>query len=91
MENANNISGFSTNYNLSPLQKTILILGRLNQTDGNLKQIATEFDNDEQLARRFLKLMQDMNWVKKDNRQLWVITEKGDVWLREIEDVLEFR
>lgn len=88
MENANNGSRFSISHNLSPLQKTIFILDRLNKVNGNLEQIATAFDNDEQLLKKFL---QDKNWIKKDERQLWVITEKGDVWLREIEGVLEFR
>ena len=91
MENTNNSSRFSVNHNLSLLQKTIFILDSLNQTNGNLEQITTAFDNDEQLVKRFLKFLQDKNWVKKDERQLWVITEKGDVWLREIEDVLEFK
>lgn len=91
MENANNGSQFSISHDLSPLQKTIFILDRLNKANGNLEQIATAFDNDEQLLKKFLKFLQDKNWIKKDERHLWVITEKGDVWLKEIEGVLEFR
>jgi predicted transcriptional regulator len=81
---------FSSKSNLSLLQQTIYILKRLTQTS-SLEQIivAASGNDDEQLIKRFLKFLQDMNWVEKDERQLWVITEKGGIWLKEIEDAME--
>jgi hypothetical protein len=32
-----------------------------------------------------------MGWAEKDERQMWIITEKGDVWLRNVEDALGSR
>ena len=81
---------FFSNSSLSSLQQTIYILKRLTQTN-SLEQIivAASGNDDEQLVKRFLKFLQDMNWVEKDERQLWVITEKGGIWLKEIEDAME--
>ena len=81
---------FSSKGYLSSLQQTIYILKRLTQTS-SLEQIivAASGNDDEQLVKRFLTFLQDMNWVEKDERHLWLITETAGIWLQEIEDAMK--
>jgi hypothetical protein len=75
---------------LSNLQKAIFILKHLSRAGGSLA-LSPEFDNNEWSINKWLSFLQDMGWAEKDERQMWIITEKGDVWLRNVEDALGSR
>lgn len=74
---------------ISPLQQVVLILKSLNIEEGTSNKLALELGLEEQKIRMCLVSLEDMHWIKEKNHQLWSITEKGDVWLRNIEDAIE--
>jgi hypothetical protein len=49
-------------------------------------QLAFELGVEEERIMIFLKSLNDLHWIKEKDRQLWIITEKGGVWLRNIEN-----
>jgi hypothetical protein len=50
-----------------------------------------EFDNNGRSIGKWLSFLRDMGWAEKDEDQMWIITKKGDVWLRNVEDALGAR
>ncbi len=72
----------------SDLQQVIYVLKKIKERKSTAKELAAELLTEEQVIRRFLRFIQNVSWIKEENRQLWVITEKGDTWLSEIECVM---
>jgi Mn-dependent DtxR family transcriptional regulator len=76
--------------NLSNLQQAIYVLKQLSGASGR-PRLYPEFDNNGRSISKWLSFLQDMGWAEKDEYQMWIITEKGDVWLRNVEDALGTR
>jgi predicted transcriptional regulator len=73
------------------LQQVIELLRRLEKKSSNVEKLAKELNTKENSVGHFIRFLQDMQWVKEDNRQLWSITEKGDIWLHNIQNIMEER
>lgn len=72
----------------SDLQQVICVLEKIKEGKSSTGELVAELRTEEQTVKKFLKFMQNLNWVKEENRRLWVITEKGNIWLSEIRSVL---
>ncbi|HXG06672.1 MAG TPA: hypothetical protein VNI77_05020 [Nitrososphaera sp.] len=73
----------------TPLQQAIELLKRLEKRSCSIEKLAAELGIEENFISHFVRLLQGMQWIKSDNRELWSITEKGDVWLHDIQNTLE--
>ncbi|GEM_PF-5834410 len=73
----------------TPLQQAIELLQRLEKRSCSIEKLAADLEIEENFIGHFVRLLQGMQWIKSDNRELWSITEKGDVWLHDIQDTLE--
>lgn len=73
----------------TPMQQAIELLQRLEKRSCSIEKLAADLEIEENFIGHFVRLLQGMQWIKSDNRELWSITEKGDVWLHDIRDTLE--
>ncbi|AFU57563.1 hypothetical protein Ngar_c06200 [Candidatus Nitrososphaera gargensis Ga9.2] len=81
-----NTAGFER---YTPLQQAIELLQRLEKRSSNAEKLARELGTEENFISHFIRFLHDMQWIRSDNRELWCITEKGGVWLHNIQDMLE--
>lgn len=65
------------------------MLQRLERRSCSIEKLAADLEIEENFISHFVRILQGMQWIKSDNRELWSITEKGDVWLHDIQDTLE--
>lgn len=72
----------------SDLQQVIHMLETIKEGKSSAYELAAELRTEEQTVKKFLEFMQNLNWIREENRRLWIITEKGNIWLSEIENVL---
>ncbi|MEW6603837.1 MAG: hypothetical protein AB1351_04005 [Thermoproteota archaeon] len=73
----------------TPLQQAIELLRRLEKRSCSIEKLAIDLEIEENFIGHFVRVLQGMQWIKSDNRELWSITEKGDVWLHAMQDTLE--
>lgn len=62
---------------------------RLSKDESSLDQFGIELDIEEGIISKLLMFLRDMEWIKEENHYLWSITDKGDVWLHYVEDLIE--
>lgn len=75
----------------SNLDKVIYILERLGQDSNTAspEQMARELYVEENVVRSFIKFLKDMQWIKEKDHNLYIITEKGDLWLNSTKEAIE--
>lgn len=73
---------------ISPLQQVVFILKRLGGGESSSDELAFGLGLEENRIRMLLVSLRDMHWIK-EKQELWTITEKGDMWLRNIENAIE--
>jgi predicted transcriptional regulator len=73
------------------LQQVIELLRRLEKKSSNVEKLAKELDTEENSVGHFIRFLRDMQWIKEDDRDLWSITQKGDIWLHNIQNTMEER
>ena len=53
------------------------------------EQMARELYVEENVIMSFIEFLKEMQWIKEKDRNLYSITEKGDLWLNNMKEALE--